>query len=498
MLLSKILSVFCSFFVLGTCLHSQQIPNLPNQPQQSQSQQSQPQPQQRQAQPQVVEKLSELEAIELATEAYIYGYPLITMDLTRQVMTNVAEPQNRKSPMGQFMNARTYPDASFKEVTAPNADTLYSIAWLDLAKEPYILHVPEENGRYYLMPMLSGWTDVFASPGTRTTGTAPANFAITGPSWKGTLPEGVKELKSPTSMVWLIGRTYCTGAPDDYTAVHEIQDQYSLVPLSSYGKPYTPPKGMVNPNIDMKTPVRSQVNHMDAATYFKRLAALLVDNPPSILDAAMVEKLARLGIVAGKDVDFTKLDPIIASSLKLAPKIALEEIMSLQDAQDDNVNGWHVPLNTGLYGTNYLTRAYVTAIGLGANRPQDAIYPYTSRDSDGKHLNGKNRYVLHFEKDQLPPVKGFWSLTMYNDQYFFVENPLNRYTVSPRNQLKINADGSIDLYIQHDSPGKDLESNWLPAPEHAFILMFRLYWPNESILNGTWKPPAVQKVKLTK
>lgn len=438
-------------------------------------------------------ELTEQEIIENAIEAYLYGYPLVTMDLTREVMTNVQEPKGLKGPMGQFINARAYPTAAFKDVTAPNADTLYSVAWIDVSKEPTILHVPDENGRYYLMPMLSGWTDVFASLGTRTTGTEKGDYAITGPSWSGTLPEGVKELKSPTGMVWILGRTYCTGTAEDYKIVHEIQNRYSIVPLSAYGKPYAAPKGTVNPNIDMKTPVRAQVNHMDAKTFFNRLTKLMVENPPALLDAPMLEKMARIGIVPGKEVDFSKLDREIAKSLEIAPKLALEEMMELQRVDSEQVNGWSISLKTGLYGTDYLQRAYTTAIGLGANRPQDAVYPFTSQDSDGKPLSGKNKYVLHIEKGQMPPVKGFWSLTMYNDQYYFVANPLNRYTLSQRNDLKVNEDGSVDLYIQHDSPGKEFESNWLPSAKDNFILMLRLYWPEEAVLNGTWKPPVVQK-----
>lgn len=438
--------------------------------------------------------LSEQEIVAIAKDAYLYGYPLVTMDLTRQVMTNVAKPDGLKAPMGQFINARKYPTASFKDITAPNADTLYSVAWLDLAKEPYILQLPDEQNRYYLMPILSGWTDVFVSLGTRTTGTKGQEYAICGPNWKGTLPEGVKEIRSPTDMAWILGRTYCTGTKEDYKVVHELQNRYSLVPLSFYGKPYTPPKGVVDPKVDMKTAVRTQINHMDGEAYFNKLLSLMVSNPPALLDEPMIEKMAKIGLEPGKQLDFSKLDASIAKSLQLAPKLALEEMMSLQNSKNDNVNGWQFSLKTGVYGTNYLQRAYVAAIGLGANRPQDAIYPYTTVDSEQRPLSGQNQYVLHFSKEELPPVKGFWSLTMYNDQYFFVKNPLDRYSISPRNNLHYNEDGSLDLYIQHKSPGKKHESNWLPAPSDGFILMLRLYWPEESVLQGAWKPPAVKKI----
>jgi uncharacterized protein (TIGR03000 family) len=441
--------------------------------------------------------LSEEEAFQLGVEAYIYGYPLITMEMTRRVLTNAAAPKGSHAPMGQFYLARTYPDASFRDVTAPNADTLYSTAFLDVETEPYVLSLPEQKDRYFLMPMLSGWTDVFAAPGTRTTGTKAQKYAITGPSWKGTLPEGVTQVKSPTSLVWIIGRTYCTGTPEDYKAVHELQDKYSLVPVSAYGKPYTPPPGKVNPKIDMKTPVRDQVNKMNAGAYFKLLARLLIDNPPPADDAPMVEKLAKIGIVPSKNFAIGKLDLAVAKGLERAPKAAQEKIMGHFKDAGTLANGWMFSLKTGSYGTDYLQRAFITAIGLGANRPKDSVYPISRMDADGKKYSGANKYVMHFPKGMTPPVKAFWSLTMYNTEHFFVDNPLNRYTLSPRNALKFNEDGGLDLYIQNESPGKDKESNWLLAPKGEFVLMLRLYWPNEmnpSILNGSWQPPAVKRL----
>ena len=441
------------------------------------------------------DQAKEKEALEIGTEAYIYGYPLVTVEMTRRVTTNVAKPDGLHAPMGQFANARQYPTAAFRDVTAPNADTLYSSAWLDLAKEPYVLSLPDEHGRYYLMPMLSGWTDVFEVPGKRTTGTKAQKYAITGPGWQGTLPQGVKELKSPTNLVWIIGRTYCTGTPADYKTVHKIQDQYKLVPLSAYGKPYSPPPGKVDPNIDMKTPVRVQVNAMSAGDYFKLLADLMKNNPPAKEDAPMVAKLGKIGIIPGQDFDLSKLDPAVAKGLEGAPKAAIEKIMASFKTTPTFVNGWGILMKTGLYGTDYLDRALVTAIGLGANRPQDAIYPTSEMDADGKPYDGALKYVMHFDKAQLPPVKGFWSLTMYDDKFFFVANPLNRCTLSQRNKFIYNKDGSVDLYLQNESPGKDKEANWLPAPKGKFILMLRLYWPKEkppSLLDGSWKIPGVQ------
>lgn len=435
------------------------------------------------------------EAVEIGIDAYVYGYPLITMEMTRRVMTNVAKPEGTHAPMGQFLLMRKYPDASFRDVTAPNADTLYSTAWLDLRKEPYILSLPDEADRYFLMPMLSGWTDVFAVPGKRTTGTKRQTYAITGPGWTGRLPEGIKELKSPTNMVWILGRTYCTGTPADYKACHAIMNEYQLVPLSSYGKPYTPAAGQIDPTVDMKTPVREQVHRMDAAAYFTLLAKLLKDNPPAPGDAPMLARLAKIGIVPGQAFDAAALP---ASAAKSIPLAAQQRIMGHFKDAGSNVNGWIFTTKTGLYGTDYLQRAFITAIGLGANRPQDAVYPTSEVDAEGKPYSGAHKYVMHFPRGQTPPVNGFWSLTMYNGDYFFVDNPLNKYTVSPRDDLRFNSDGSLDIYIQHESPGKDKEANWLPAPPGKFILMMRLYWPKDtspSIIDGTWTPPGVKAVR---
>ena len=442
-----------------------------------------------------------VEATQIGEDAYIYGYPLVTMEYTRRVMTNVRGSAGMRAPMGQLIKARTYPDASFRDVTAPNADTLYTTVWLDVSKEPWILSLPPANDRYYLFPMLDGWTTVFQVPGKRTTGTGPQKYVITGPNWKGTLPAGVTEYKSPTSIVWILGRIYCTGTPEDYEAVHNLQDEISVVPLSAYGGTYMAPEGTVDPAIDMTMPVREQVNNLSTSDYFNLLAKLMKDNPPSAADAPVVAEMARLGIVPGRPFDINKLSPDAAKALQDVPKLGFEKIMgwmtgSVAAGMNKDINGWVFSTETGIYGTNYLQRALVTAIGLGANRPQDAIYPTSETDAAGKPYSGANKYIVHFDKGQLPPVDGFWSLTMYDGGYFFVANPLNRYSISARQDLKVNDDGSVDLYLQHDDPGEDKESNWLPAPADKFILMFRLYWPKEtppSIIDGTWTiPPAKQ------
>ena len=443
----------------------------------------------------------EIEAREIAIDAYIYAYPLVTMEMTRRVMTNVDKPAGSKAPMGQFARLRTYPAVDDHSVTAPNADTLYTLAWLDVSKEPWIVSVPDMKDRYFVLPMLDGWTNVFQDPGKRTTGTKAQKYAITGPGWSGTLPAGVTEYKAPTGLVWILGRIYCIGTPEDYKAVHALQDQVSAVPLSAYGKPYTAEPGKVDAAIDMKAAPRDQVNAMDGAAYFKLAAELMKANPPSAADAPMVAKLAKIGIVPGQDFDASKLDPAVAKGIAAAPKHGqekisayLKEALVTGDAKAEH--GWLFFKNTGLYGTGYRNRAMITWYGLGANRPQDAVYPTSEGPDLLKKYSGAHKYVASFKKGELPPANAFWSITMYDKDYFFVPNPINRYTVGSRNKFKTNADGSVDLYIQKDSPGKDKEQNWLPAPAGDFVLMMRLYWPSEkppSILDGTWKPPEVKQ-----
>ena len=413
-------------------------------------------------------EVKEKEARDAAIEAYIYAYPLVTMEYTRRISTNTEKPEGSKAPMGQFARLREYPAVDDHTVTAPNADTLYTVVWLDLSKEPWIVSIPDMKDRFFLFPMLDGWTNVFQVPGKRTTGTKAQKYALTGPGWSGTLPADVMEYKSPTAMVWVLGRIYCTGTPEDYKAVHALQDQ---------------------------------VNALDGAAFFKLFAELLKANPPAADDAPMVATLAKLGIVPGQDFDAAKLDPAVAKGIAASPKPAQDKIMAWMKegivAGDMKLeHGWLFTTKTGLYGTAYRQRALVTAIGLGANRPQDAVYPTSEGPDAIKKYSGEHKYVMHFEKGQMPPVQGFWSLTMYDENYFFVPNDLHRQTLSQRNKLKANADGSIDMYIQHDSPGKEKEANWLPAPPGRFILMMRLYWPTEkppSLLDGSWKIPEVKE-----
>jgi hypothetical protein len=349
--------------------------------------------------------------------------------------------------------------------------------------------------RYYMMPMLDGWTNVFAAPGSRTTGNGQGHFAVIGPHWSGALPQDVEPVYSPTNRVWVIGRTKTNGQAD-YAAVHAIQRQYRLTPLSAWGTSSAPPQDVaVASRVAHRTPPVEQVAGMDATAFFDRLAALMASNPPSAADALVLERMAKIGIVPGQRFDLSVLQPAVAEAVSRALPAAQARIAGSQKQLGDAiVNGWFISTDLGQYGTNYLKRAFAALIGLGANLPEDAIYPRTTIDSAGQPLSGAHRYVLRFEAGRLPPVTGFWSLTLYNNRQLFVDNPIDRYAIRGRDQLRSNPDGSLDLCIQHDSPGAENVSNWLPAPQDSFNLILRLYWPSKEILRGIWAPPAVQRV----
>jgi hypothetical protein len=437
-------------------------------------------------------KITAEEAHAIGVDAYIYFYPLLSMDLTRKQFTNI-EPGKEfgKGPMNMFVSVPQYPPADFKGVVRSNFDTLYSIAWLDLTKEPLVIAAPDTDGRFYLLPMLDMWTDVFASPGWRTTGTEAGQFLVTPPGWTGTVPAGMSHLPAPTPFVWIIGRTKTDGAAD-YAAVHKIQAGYTVTPLSRLGKEPEAVTVKVDPAVDMKTPPKIQVDSMSAAHYFTYAAELLKVNPPHSTDQPMLAQLKRIGIEAGKPFNMDALDPKIQAALQTVPQDAQALMTWKVPTLAREVNGWSMNTDTmGVYGNYYLKRAIVTQMGLGANLPEDAIYPLNIGDSNGKPLEGANKYMLHFKKGEAPPVNAFWSITLYDPEGFQVANSLNRFAVSSWMPFKANADGSLDLYFQNESPGKDLEANWLPAPKGPFNLTMRLYGPKAEALNGKWNPPAV-------
>lgn len=427
-----------------------------------------------------------------AVKAYVYSYPLVSVEVSRRQATNLPRPDGRgAAPMNQFANLAFVPDATFTSVVRPNVDTLYSSMFFDVSAEPLVISVPDMGDRYHLFPIMDMWTNVAASPGTRTLGVLPGyQFAITGPNWTGTLPTGVREYKMPTDGGWIIGRIQVNG-PEDLPEVVAIQQKLTATPLSAYGKPYAPPENTdLQPDWPKDQEVAAYIRNLTPQQYWDLYFSSLSHDQPLPDDDDLLAELAEAGWTPEARLDLAGLPESDRAIWESAWPNALSTIEV--DLGGDAVNGWNIArTGMGSYGTDYERRAVVAYGGLGANLPDDAIYPNTRLDGDGAQLDSGSNYVLRFGADEIPPVRAFWSLTMYNDDGFFIANPLNRYAVRGET-LRPNPDGSVEVFIQRQSPGPERESNWLPAPDTGgFNLLLRLYWPDAEILDGSWTPPAV-------
>jgi hypothetical protein len=266
--------------------------------------------------------------------------------------------------------------------------------------------------------------------------------------------------------------------------------------LSQWGKSYqTSTNVPIASGIDLQTAPVDQVKNLDAASFFTRMCHLMIDNPTAPKDEVIAEKLAEIGLIPSENFNFQALDPMIIKGLERSISVGHEQIVKAgQTPKAEVKNNWLMTYDLGSYEIDYLHRAGVAWVGLGANLPEDALYPLIRVDEDGNPLSGEHRYVIHFKSSEIPPVNAFWSITMYNNQQFFVDNPLNRYAIGDRDALSFNEDGSLDIYIQHASPDKNQESNWLPSPSDEFNLIMRLYSPKKVVLDKTWCPPPVKRL----
>jgi hypothetical protein len=434
-----------------------------------------------------------------AIEAYIYGYPQLVMAATQRLMTNYAVPTvdtdqgKLGAPINQFVHAPAFPSPDSRDVVRPNNDTLYSLAWLDLSVEPVILELPEIRDRYYLIPLLDAWTNVFAAYSPRTSEPGQKTVAIVGPNWQATLPASVERVNSPTNTVWILGRTQ-TNSEADYAAVREIQQQYKLSPLSLWQTGIVPAPGQVDASLDTTLTPDQQVAALDGASFFEQLAELLKKNPPIAgQDDEIVGKLNRLGIIPGQSFNAATASPEVLSAMAAAPEPSLTLIQINAVNLGEQVNNWLAAYDLGVYGDEYLKRATTALVGLGANEAADALYPSTAKDSRADALLGSNFYRLRFPAGESPPVKAFWSVTLYDSDGFFVENPIDRYSLGSRNGLTLNPDGSVDVLLQNPAPAY-LQENWLPTPVSEFNLLLRMYYPDNSVLDQTWVPPAIERL----
>lgn len=425
------------------------------------------------------------DTIVLGAEGYVFGQPLVLMDLTRQAHLQGLGPEN------QLRRVRQFPGPEFRDVVRPNVDTLYTTTFVDLGQGPWVFHVPPSDGRYELMAWLDGWTDVFAAPGSRTHGRAGGTYLLLGPGDNTPVPAGMQVLRASTRMAWLIGRTQVLD-PSDLQRVHALQDGLALLPLARWQRGERQPGPVAwQPGPRHAAPVQ-QLRDMPTDTFFERLATLMRDNPPRPQDAPMLRKLQRLGVAPGQPPQWGLSDRWAAA---LGRRIADWRIAQELRRPRELHNGWQTPPDIlGRYGTAYNIRAVVALVGLGANPPEDALYPNTRVDTEGRPLSGDARYRLRFAPGSAPPVKAFWSVTAYGTDDFLQNVPARRHAVNSHDPLVPNPDGSIDLLIQATPPAS-ATANWLPVRAgEPFLLNARLYWPEADALTGRWHMPGVERL----
>ena len=434
---------------------------------------------------------------DIATLAYIWGYPLITMERSFDYFTNPnTPPVIGQGPANQIYCARELINASFTDVVSPNSDTLYCQSWIDLTNEPLVLNVPPISDRYYTFEFLDAYTNVYDYIGTRASGSSGGTYIIAGPDWTGEVPKEMTKIWSTTNTVWINTRILVKGDAD-LPNVHEIQDKISITPLSVYSgnKTLSSSSDVQQTNVSNIVPIKPQPATIPTTgiELFDELGKAMIGNPLNPPDPILVNKLKSIGI--GKTPS-AEANDTIKSALEIGISKGDKLIKSKINTLGTTVNGWSYNLQTGIYGNDYLNRAAVTEIGFGANVPQEAIYLVALTDIEGIPYNGTNNYVIHFEPEQTPPVDAFWSVTMYNMEKYFIDNPINRYSVGEYTDgLKYNPDGSLDIYIQNQNPGPDKESNWLPSPADNFYMLLRMYLPTDQVLSGTWTPPPVKMVE---
>ncbi len=437
------------------------------------------------------------QAYAIGVSAYIWGYPMVVGQKSRDAMTKggdapvTPEEFNKTgklfAPVNQMANAWGVLGPKFSAIQSANSDTQYSVTWYDVSKEPYILHIPDTKGRFYTFQFADAWTNNFHYASTRTMGSQEQNYALVAPGWTGKLPANVIRIDSPTPTGFIPGRIF-VASEKDVAAVNALQKQVTMTPLSSYGKKYTPPKVKV-------VPAKQYSGYL---AFFEQLGDTLAMNGAPAADAGILGMFKNIGLTIDHGFDPSALSDGEKKSLAQAIVDGEAMLAAKAASMGRNVNGWQLsPVLDEYFGTSYLFRAAIGYQAMFVNTPIEAYYPSVFKDADGKALDGSSgKYAITFPKGQTPPVGAFWSITMYDaKKRLMVENSINRYKIGSADKLKAAADGSTTLYIQADSPGKDKQSNWLPAPKEPFYMLMRMYLPNIEVLNGQYEIPGVVKVK---
>jgi hypothetical protein len=437
-----------------------------------------------------------LDVRDIAVDAYTYAYPMLVMDTTRRFATSLPEPDcehGAGAPMNQFSHLSHWPGAASCEVVRPNLDTLYSSLWFDVTADPLIVSVPDAGDRFYSLMLIDYWTDVFASVGSRTTGNAAHRFAIAGPSWHGSLPDGIGVYRSPTGLGSIIGLTQLNGAHDVASVAH-FQASLSATPWSIGGSVHRLPPKLPDAPLPAGSPAEI-VAAMSPLEYFGRLCELTRDNPPHAHDRSIVDRMKRIGLTLGSPLDPASISRAVLAAMDRARDVAIVGFNAAYGRSFTTVNGWRSPGRPrGAFGTDYATRAAAAFAGLGVSASEDALSYVAGKDSSGALLDSSQSYTLTFSRHQQPPTQGFWAITLYDDRQSFADNKARRFALGNCYDLVPGSDGSTTLFIQRESPGSERERNWLPTPRSGtFSLVLRLYWPGSMAVNGSWSPPPVRR-----
>lgn len=431
-------------------------------------------------------------------EAYEYGLPLVMNDLMRENATNVSKPDKvqGRAPKNQFSHMTPITTSNFKTFSRPDTDAFYSMAWLDLSGGPVVLETPDTQGRYYVMPLIDAWGNVYASIGKRTTGTFPGRFLIVGPHWNGSLPSGTQVIKSPTEISWVMGRLL----PDkkaEKTLTSKIQQGFKIYPLRISDQKYVAPQGAVDPMIQA-APAMNKLSTLTTDDYFNRLNRLMMTNPPAKEDSALISKFAKYGIAPGAAFNPESLSEQDQAELSKLPAMMRNKFQSGEQAKMSETNGWIKFKSAAEMKEDYFARAFASFHGVATENQNDIIKALAIADDSGRPLNGERRYLIHFDKDQLPKVNERWTLTVYDSQGQIVKNKLNRFSLGSKNEMTYNSDGSLDIFIESSSPGKIRETNWLPSPKGNFQVMARLYSPKKEAMAPEYVLPKIQEAGTVK
>ena len=421
-------------------------------------------------------------AYALGVQAFIYGYPLVEMVRTCAAVTAVDQPQtNGRAPINRFSHSERPWTHEDRDIVTPANDLLYSMAWLNLAGGPVVLSIPPSTGRYFVMALVDAYTNNFRNLGPRTVGPAGGDVALVGPrvasQWSGALPPGTAEVRAPTDLVWILGRVLVDGE-GDLPVARAFQRRFALATQGPSERP--------------ESVQRYQDDHADPLAFFANLSRALADNPPDADEQALTAQFSRIGLAPGAAVNAAVLDPPVARGLARAATAGRAIIEGYTRSQ--RARSWGMNLKVGRFGADYVGRACTAMKGLGGLASDEAVYAMSDYDAAGERLHGSRRYVLRFPAGALPPADAFWSVSMYGEDYFFVDNPIRRYAIGDRTPgLRSDADGALDILIQHERPPVQ-DSNWLPAPAGHFYLILRMYHPREEVLARRYAIPAVTRV----